>query len=175
MNYKFSTAVIAIALASLSPTIVQIASAYNNQSAKVFYNNEYHQRIQENLAGSCPDSSSNLSTTTLTSPKPTHLALDTSSDGVGAFRLTGMLTDNVTGSGIVAAPIRVTIIEVPELKGPPTPSPRIFQIASTLSPDRFFETTVHVPTGETGIWEVVVHYAGDVGYKPSVGAVFLTV
>jgi hypothetical protein len=84
-----------------------------------------------------------------------------------------MLTDNVTGSGIVAA-IRVTIIKVPELNGPPTPSPHIIQITSTLSPDGF-ETTVHVPTGETGIWEVVVHYAGDVGYKPSVGAVFLTV
>jgi hypothetical protein len=153
MNYKFSTAVIAIAFASLSPTIVQIASAYNNESVKVFYNHEYHQRIQQNHARSCPDGSSNLSTTSVTSPKLTHLALDTSSDGVGAFRLAGMLTDNVTDSGIVAAPIRVTIIKVPELNGPPTPSPHIIQITSTLSPDGFFETTVHVPTGETGIWE----------------------
>ena len=55
-----------------------------------------------------------------------------------------------------------------------------FMHRSTLSPDGFFETTVHVPrgyvsTGWTGIWEVVAQSAGDVGYKPSVGAVFLTV
>lgn len=40
----------------------------------------------------------------------------------------------------------------------------MFQTASTLSPDAFFETTVHVPTGhtgETGIWEVVTYHAGD--------------
>jgi hypothetical protein len=175
VNYKLTTAVIAIALASLSPTTVQISSAYNNQSAKVFYNNGNNQEIQQNRSGSCPDSSSNVSTRSLTSPEPTHLALDTSSDRVGAFRLTGMLTDNVTGSGIAAATIGITIIEVPQINGPPTSSLHIFQTASTLSPDGFFETTVHVHTGGTGIWEVVAHYVGDVGYKPSVGAVFLTV
>lgn len=79
MNYKLTTAVIAIALASLSPTTVQISSAYNNQSAKVFYNNGNNQEIQQNRSGSCPDSSSKVSTTSLTSPELTHLALDTSS------------------------------------------------------------------------------------------------
>lgn len=86
-----------------------------------------------------------------------------------------MLTDNVTGSGIAAATIGITIIEVPQINGPPTSSLHIFQTTSTLSPDGFFETSVHVHTVGTGIWEVVAHYVGDVGYKPSVGVVFLTV